>query len=113
LKKEPRILGLQIYTLDTGGQPHIIASKDEKEIGQPGEDAEKIAITGGKVSFGRDKDSVVVVLPLRDRNGDPMGAVRLRLNSFLGEIQAIGISRATAITKLMETEVTSSEDLMK
>jgi hypothetical protein len=113
MEKEPRILGLQIYTLDGNGQPHIIASKDEKEIGQPGEEAEKIAITNGKVSFGRDKGIVTVVLPLRDRNGDPMAAVRLRINSFLGEIQAIAISRATTIVKLMEAEVTSSDELLK
>jgi hypothetical protein len=113
LEKEPRVLGLQIYMLDGSGRPHIIASKDEKEIGQPGDDAEKIAIGTGKVSFGRDKNADVVVLPLRDRNGEPIAAVRLRLKSFLGEIQAIAISRATTIIKLMQTEVTSADELMK
>lgn len=113
MKQEPRILGLQIYTLDAGGQPRIIASKDEKEIGQPGDDAEKIAINGGKVSFGREKDGNVTVLPLRDRNGDPMGAVRLRLNSFFGELQSTAITRATTIVKLMQSQVASSEELLK
>jgi hypothetical protein len=113
MEKEPHILGLQIYTLDANGQPRIIASKDEKEIGQPGEDAEKIAITAGKVFFGKVKGVDIVTLPLRDRNGDPMAAVRLRLKSFIGEIQSIAISRATTILKLMEAEVSSSEDLMK
>ena len=40
LKKQPRILGLRLYTLDGQGQPHVIASKLEKEIGQPGTDAD-------------------------------------------------------------------------
>ena len=83
LKKQPRILGLRIYTLDDKGQPRIAASKDEKEIGQPGTDAEKAAITDGKVYFGRGKGTVAVTLPLRDRNGDPMAAVRVQLKSFL------------------------------
>jgi hypothetical protein len=113
LEKEPRILGLQLYTLDAAGQPHIIASKDTKDLGQPGDVAEKTAITGGKVSFGKEKGANVVVMPLRDRNGDPMAAVCLRLKPFIGEIQAIAISRATTIVKLMESEITSSEDLLK
>jgi hypothetical protein len=113
LEQEPRILGLQIYTLDRNGQPHIIASKDEKETGQPGTDFEKIAITGSKVSYAREKDAHVVVLPLRDRNGEPMAAVRVRLKPFIGELQSIAISRATTVVKLMETEVTSSDELLK
>jgi hypothetical protein len=113
MEKEPRIVGLQIYTLDDKGLPHIIASKDEGEIGQPGGSSEKIAITKGKVFFGRDKGVVIVTLPLRDRNGDQMAAVRLTLKSFFGEIQSIAISRATTILKLMEAEVGSSQDLMK
>lgn len=113
LKQESRILGLQLYTLDAGGQTHILASKDAKDIGQPGGDAEKTAITGGKVSFGRDKDANVIVMPLRDRNGDPMAAVRLRLKPFFGELQAVAISRATTIVKMMQAEVTSSEQLLK
>ena len=84
MKKQPRILGLRIYTLDDKGQPRIAASKDEKEIGQPGTDAEKAAITDGTIFFGRGKGTVAVTLPLRDRNGDPMAAVRVQLKSFLG-----------------------------
>jgi len=34
------------------GRPHVIASKLEKEIGQPGTDAEKSAVTDGTISFG-------------------------------------------------------------
>ena len=85
LKKQPRILGLRIYTLDDKGQPQIAASKLEKEIGQPGTDAEKARpFTDGKVYFGRGKGTVTVTMPLRDRNGDPMAAVWVQLKSFLG-----------------------------
>jgi hypothetical protein len=112
LKKEPRILGLRIYTLDDQGRPRIAASKDEKEIGQPGTDAEKVAITDGKVYFGRGKGTVAVTLPFRDRNGDPMAAVRVQLKSFLGETQDNAISRATMILKQMQAQVTSKEELL-
>ena len=112
MKKEPRILGLRIYTLDDRGQPRIAASKDEKEIGQPGTDAEKAAIADGKIYFGRGTGTVAVTLPMRDRNGDPMAAMRVQLKSFLGETQDNAITRATTILKQMQEQVMSKEELM-
>jgi len=111
LKKEPRILGLRIYTLDDRNQPRIAASKDEKEIGQPGTDAEKDAITGGKIYFGRGKGTIAVTMPLRDRNGDPMAAVRVQLKSFLGETQDSALTRVRMIVNKMEASVASREEL--
>ena len=113
LKKQPRILGLRIYTLDDKGQPQIAASKLEKEIGQPGTDAEKAALTDGKVYFGRGKGTVTVTMPLRDRNGDPMAAVWVQLKSFLGETQDTALTRATMIIKDIQAQVTSKEELMQ
>ena len=113
LRKEPRILGLRIYTLDDQGRPHVIASKLEKEIGQPGSDAEKAAITDGKVYFGRGKGTVAVTLPLRDRNGNPTAAVRVQLKSFFGETQDAALTRTTMIVKEIQAQVTSKEELMQ
>ncbi|MGD1087529.1 MAG: family 16 glycoside hydrolase [Verrucomicrobiota bacterium] len=111
MQEYPRILGLRIYTPDDKGQPRIIASKDETEIGQPGTDAEEAAITKGTVSFGRGKGTVVLTLPFRDRNGDPMAAVRVRLKSFLGETQDTALTRAMIILKDMQAQILSSADL--
>jgi hypothetical protein len=113
MQQQPRILGLRIYTLDGQGQPHVIASKDTKEIGQPGEDAEKNAITQGTVSFGKSIGVDAVTLPLRDRNGDPIGAVRLRLKSFMGETQQNAVGRAVLIIHQMQAQVTSADALMQ
>jgi hypothetical protein len=113
LKEQPRILGLRIYTLDDQGRPHVIASKLEKEIGQPGSDAEKAAITDGKVYFGRGKGTVAVTLPLRDRNGNPTAAVRVQLKSFFGETQDAALTRTTMIVKEIQAQVTSKEELMQ
>jgi hypothetical protein len=113
LKEQPRILGLRLYTLDDQGRPHVIASKLEKEIGQPGSDAEKAAITDGKVYFGRGKGTVAVTLPLRDRNGNPMAAVRVQLKSFFGETQDTALTRATMIVKTIQAQITSKEELIQ
>jgi hypothetical protein len=113
MKKQPRILGLRIYTLNDQDQPHVIASKDKTEIGQPGTDAEKKAITDGAVSYGREKGVDTMVLPFRDRNGDPMAAVHLRLKSFIGETQENAVARANMILKAMQAQVTSSDQLLQ
>ena len=113
LKKESRLLGLRIYTLNREGRHCVIASKDPKEIGQAGGDAQKAALTDGTVSFGIGPGTAAVWLPFRDRNGNPMAAVWVRFDSFLGETQDHAITRASYIIKAMQQEITSSEDLLK
>ncbi len=107
---QPRIVGLRLYTLDDHGQPHTIASKLEKEIGQPGTDVEKNAILNGTVSFGRVTGTVVLSLPLRDRNGDPIAAVQVKLKSFPGETQDNALTRAMMIVNALQAQITSKED---
>jgi len=109
--KYPRILELRIYTPDDQGHPQMIASNHEKEIGQPGGDAEKGAITTGTVYFGRGKGTVAVTMPLTDRNGDPVAAVRVQLKSFFGETEDTAVDRARLIVKQMQAQVVSGQDL--
>ena len=113
MNKQPRILGLQIYTLNPQGRPRVLASKDKDEVGQPGTDAEAQAISDGAISYGKDKGVDTLILPLRDRNGDPMAAVRVRLKSFLGETQQNALTRARMIVQSMQAEVTSPEELSR
>jgi hypothetical protein len=112
MHEQPHIFGLRIYAPDDKGQPRIIASKDEKEIGLPGTDAEKGVLATGTVYYGRDKTAVSVDMPLYDRNGDPVAVVRVQWkSSFLGESQDAVITRARIIVKEMQDQVTSAKDL--
>jgi hypothetical protein len=112
MKELPRILGLRICTLDDKGRPRIIASKDEKEIGRPGNDSEKDTAATGAIYFGREKGAVAVTMPLCDRNGVPIASVRVELKSaFLGETQDAALTRVRAIVKEMQGQVTSRQDL--
>ncbi|HEX9045758.1 MAG TPA: hypothetical protein VF988_01920, partial [Verrucomicrobiae bacterium] len=102
LEQQPRIIGLQIYTL-TNGVATILASKQFSEVGKPGTEAELSALQEGKVWFGREHGTVLVTLPFPDRNGDCMAAVRFQLQSFFGETQDNAVNRATMLLKLMES----------
>jgi len=110
-QKYPRMLELRVYTLNDKGGPQIIASNHEKEIGLPGTDAEKGAITTGTVYFGRGKGTVAVTMPLTDRNGDSVAAVRVELKSFPGETQDSAVNRARAIVKEMQSQIVSGQEL--
>lgn len=110
-EKESRLLGLRIYTLQTNHVTRVIASKDTAEVGKEGTDAELKAIQDGAVSFGKEKSAVLVTLPLHDRNGEFIGAVRVRLKTFLGETQDHAITRARFIVNLMQEQIGSAKDL--
>jgi hypothetical protein len=64
------------------------------------------------VFFGREKGVVVMTLPLHDRNGDFIGAVRVRLKSFFGETQDTALSRARMIVGQIQNQVGSDKDLL-
>lgn len=111
VEEQPRILGLRIYTAQTNGTTRVIASKEAAEIGQAGTEAEAKAIQDGTVWFGREKGVVLVTLPLHDRNGENIAAVRVRLKSFFGETQDNAITRARMVVKEIQAQVGSEKDL--
>jgi hypothetical protein len=110
-EQQPRLLGLRIYTLDKAGTPRVIASKVSTEVGLAGTDAEKGAITNGATFFGRGRGTVAVTLPLEDRNGDPVAAVRIQFKSFLGETRDNALLRAHMIVSLIQSQILTSQDL--
>jgi len=113
LRRQPRIIALRVYTLDTNNIATILASKDPAERGQAGTEAEVAAIRDGTASFGREHGTVLVTLPLHDRNGDCIAAMRVKLKSFLGETQDNAVNRAMLIQKMMQEFGTSADDLVK
>jgi hypothetical protein len=113
LEKYPRLRGLKIYTLDPSGEPKTVASKTESEIGLPGGEVEKDCIANGTIYYGKEERTVSVVMPLRDRNGDPIAATRLVMESFAGQTQQNALARARPIVKEMQARVQSLDELVR
>ena len=107
VKKYGHLRGLKVYTLDAQGEPKVVASKDEKEIGSPGGKVEKDCIARGVMFYGKDRESVSVVMPLRDRNGEPIAAARVVMETFTGQTEQNALARARPIVKEMQTRVQS------
>ncbi len=111
IEKQPRILGLRIYAAQTNGITTVIASKDTAEVGKLGTEAEANAINNGTTSFGREKGAVVMTLPLHDRNGDFIAAVRVRLKSFFGETEDTALARGRMVVTQLQDQILSTQDL--
>lgn len=111
-KKYPKLIGLKVFV--AGKDPkttRIAASKNESDIGQPGGATERDVLHNGTPYYGKGRQVVSVTMPLRDRNGDIMAAVRVELKPFTGETVETAITRAGTVVKDMQGRVQSSEDL--
>jgi len=113
LNEYPRLLGLKIFAAREGGPASIIASKDAAEVGQTGGKVEEDVILTGNSYYGRDKESATVTLPLRDRNGDPIAAVRIVMKTFPGQTEDNAVVRAKPVVKLMQAQVKSRDELLR
>src|SRR6185503_7157731 len=73
IKAYPRLIGLQVFAPDTNATgTRLIASNNEKEIGQTGEETDADVIKRAVNYYQKKKDVVIITMPLCDRNGDPM-----------------------------------------
>ena len=112
MKKYPRILALKVYTLDAGKKDaRVVASKETQDVGQPGGKYELATIEKGEIYYAKAKDHVEMVMPLRDRNGEAIAAVRVHLNTFIGQTEKNALIRVTPIVKEMQAKVQTKEEL--
>ena len=114
LKKYPRLLGLQVYVLGNDPQtPRLLAGKHTNEVNRAGGKVEQDVIEHGTTYFGKEKDSVSVVLPLRDRNGDPVAAVRVIMKRSTGQTEQHAFARAQPVIQEMQSRFSSLQDLVQ
>lgn len=115
VKKYTKLKGLKVYTLNSNDEPKVVASKDEDEKGSPGGTYERNCIKQGEIYYGKDKEkkTVSVVMPLRDRNGDAIAAVRVTMESVLGQTEQNALARATPVVKEMQAQVQTLTELVE
>lgn len=113
LHRYPKLLGLKIYVPGKDAtRTHVIASEDESDLGKPGAKTEQEVIGRGETYYGKEKDVVSVIMPLRDRNGDAMAAVRVVMKSFPGQTEENAILRAVPIVKEIQARAKALDDLL-
>jgi len=114
MKQYPRLLGVKVFMAPPPeAKLQMVASNDEKEIGQSGEKTDADVIDRGVNYFRREKEVVSVTMPLRDRNGDIVAAVRVMMKSFPGQTEENAVVRAMPIVKEMQQRASSVNSLME
>ncbi len=114
MKKYPRIKALKIYVLEgEKKEARTIASKEAADVGQPGGKYELATLEKGDIYYAKAKGHLEMLMPLRDRNGEPIAAVRVHLNSFPGQTEQNALVRVTPIVKEMQLRVQTREELVE
>ena len=111
IKKYPKLLGLKVYANKNQGLPSVIGSMDEHDIGVTGTKTETDVIENGSVFYLKADNTVEITMPLRDRNGDIVAALKVKLKSFRGETQANAVARATIVKKAVELQLNTMQDI--
>jgi len=111
-EKYPRVLAMRVYAR-TAENPalRVMASTQEADLGQPGAKAETGVIERDIPYYGRLDSGVVVTMPLHDRNGEVIAALRVEMKSFLGQTQENAVARALPIVQDMERRIVEAKDL--
>ncbi len=111
LAKYPRVVDLRLYAVQAGDDAiKAVACKNPQDVGAAGGTAEAGALRDADIYVGKSKKEVTVVMPVRDRNGDPVAAARIVMDSFPGQTDNNAIVRAKPVVQLMETLLQSSRD---
>ena len=111
-QKYPRVQALRVYG-KTPENPtmRVMASTDDSELGKPGSTVEEQIFEMDTPFFGKLKSGVVVTLPVHDRNGEVIAALRVEMKSFFGQTENNALARALPIAKEMERRIVEARDL--
>jgi hypothetical protein len=111
IKRYPHLLGLKIYANKGAGQPSVIGCMDQHDLGAAGKKEDADVIEHGSVYWLKAERTVEVTMPLRDRNGDIVAAVAIKMKSFHGETQNAAVARALVFKKVIEQQIQSMQDI--
>ncbi len=111
VKKYPRLLGLKVYAGKDSGLPVVIGAMNEHDVGAAGTRTEADVIERGSVYYLKADRTVEITMPLRDRNGDIVAALAVKMKTFRGETQATAVARATIVKRAFELQIETMEDL--
>jgi hypothetical protein len=109
LKKYAKLHNLKVYAVPPGqGGAQVVASGQGTEVGEAAGREVTECLTEGKAFIGKTRTTISVLLPLRDRNGDIVAAVKVVMDTFLGQTEKNALERARPVVKHMENDLIAS-----
>jgi len=113
MKKFPNLLGLKIYSGRNPHLPVLVGCEDESQLGAEGGQTESETMIRGSVYFLRGSKYVEVTAPVRDKNGEIIGAMKVKMKTFVGETESNAVARAGLINKAIRDRMGAVTDLIE
>jgi len=114
LARYPRVRDLKVFARKGGADvAQVVGAKHLADLGQAAGSTEAKVLAEGRPYYVRGKGEATVVLPLRDRNGEPIAAVRVTLSAVPGQTEENALIRALPVAKAMQARVATLEDLVE
>ena len=114
LHSYPRLQAIHIFAPAPGSDgPRLIASSEASEIGKPAPPEVRDVLARSIPYHGKDRDTVNITLPLRDRNGENVAAIKVVMKSFPGQTEKNALARAQPVAKRIEAHFQTLKDLVE
>jgi hypothetical protein len=114
LAKYSRLRDLKVFAPKGESKTvQVVGAKRKSDLGQSGGSTEDKVFASSEPYLVRGKGVVTVVMPLRDRNGETIAAVRVTMESFPGQTEQNAYVRAAPIAEFMQARITTLEDLVQ
>jgi hypothetical protein len=114
MKQYPRLRGMKIFAPDAAtGTLKAIAANEDLFLNQAGTEVEEKTFKTGAIFQTKERgaETVTVVTPLHDRNGETVAAVHIVMESFPGQTEQNVLARTLPIMKQMQARIISAKDL--
>jgi len=105
MKKFSKLRALRVYVARAKGAPRLVGSNKPEELGDSGGKTEADCLEHRATYYQKLDKAVEVTLPLRDRNGETVAALKVTMPTFTGETQNNAINRAGLVRKFMESQL--------
>jgi hypothetical protein len=116
MERFPRTLAVKIYGPKVGSTNIVLLASNAK-ISET-EIAEDSSVAGTAIAANTpmlysSKTIVKVTMPVHDRNGDPMAAVRVELDPFFGQTEQTSLTRAMVYKQEIEARVKNLKEFFE
>ena len=115
MQQNPRLVGLKIFSYRGGtnlANLRMIGSDDGKELGGAGAHIEEDVIRNDHIYHAKGKETISVTVPLHDRNGETVAALRVVMKPFPGQTEENAVARTIPIKKAIEAQIQTAKDLL-
>lgn len=114
LEDYPRVLQIKLFGHKPGVDGVVLlAGTGDAPPQEAGGTVESNVLEKGVSYYGKEGNKVTVTIPVRDRNGDSVAALRVEMKAFPGQTEQNALVRALPIAKHMEKQFQSAKDLVE